>query len=106
MLYRGLHYTAHTTPATHTLTAGFRGQSYTYQPTKVVSLHEANYAFRGIPVRLVSVSAQSAKELVRDAMSVHQANIQRRLDQRLQSARQRGDEQLLHALETEQQLLA
>ncbi|GAB4215069.1 MAG: hypothetical protein OHK0012_14390 [Synechococcales cyanobacterium] len=106
MLYRGLHYTAQTTPATRTLNAGFRGHSYTYQPAKVVNLHEVNYAFRGIPVRLVSVSSQSVKELVRDAMSVHQANIQRRLDQRLQSARQRGDEQLLHALESEQQQMA
>jgi hypothetical protein len=52
------------------------------------------------------VASLSRKVLPQEVAQVHQANIRRRLQQRLDAARNQGNEQLVHQLEVEMQQFA
>ena len=107
--YRGVQFSRATQRSIQPMQAGFRGQRFTYQSEPLATYAEVDFQFRGLPTRGIGGSLAVKPGVLSEAKalaSVHKANIQRRLEQRLQAARQRGDERLVMMLEDERQQIA
>ncbi|MEN9204346.1 MAG: hypothetical protein Q6K99_09780 [Thermostichales cyanobacterium BF4_bins_65] len=104
--YRGVQFARQGELAGQPLQGSFRGQSFVYKTEPLAQ--PGDFQFRGLPTRVIEGSREAGERVAeaRAIASVHQANIRRRLDQRLESARQRGDERLVTMLEDERQQMA
>jgi hypothetical protein len=105
--YRGVNWHCHTLEempipqVSHTLT--YRGSSYGGRKAEKI-----------IPATIAQTCASKARRLLhipdtlpaKEIARVHQANLQRNLERRLQSAKQRGDLNLVRLLEAESRALA
>ncbi len=127
LTYRGVshHYDPDTVDIRLEQVAGqFRGQELNWRAVTSVALPDPslNLKFRGVPVRTSQVEAISVKQVqpqlrsqvlhplqqnfIDQVAELHRRNILLRLQQRLQAARDRGDENLIRMLEAEQQQMA
>ncbi|NJK64332.1 MAG: DUF4278 domain-containing protein [Synechococcaceae cyanobacterium SM2_3_1] len=106
------------------VTGRFRGQELNWRAVTSVALPEAilNLQFRGVPLRASQVEATSLQQVqpqlrtkslhplqqnfIDQVAELHRRNILLRLQQRLQAAKARGDDNLVQLLEAEQQQMA
>lgn len=106
------------------VTGRFRGQELTWRAVTSVSLPESilNLQFRGVPLRASQVDVTSLQPVqpqlntktlhplqqnfIDQVAELHRRNILLRLQQRLQAAKERGDDNLVQVLEAEQQQMA
>jgi len=105
LTYRGVRYTtaqvmaANSAPIARTAqTLTYRGVSYTRRPDGTMTAATSQRQAVAVP----HTTAAVIKELSR----VHDENIRRNLERRLQSAKQRGDQALVQLLEAESKQLA
>jgi hypothetical protein len=96
------------TQPVHTL--GYRGVTYAIMPDGSRMSVPGRLQTEEQPVRFAADTASIGSRLQRiqreEMENVHRQNIQRRLMQRIQAAKQRGDQQLLQQLEREMNLMA
>jgi hypothetical protein len=127
LTYRGVthHYDPDIVEINREAVAGqFRGQEIQWRAVSSVALPEAtmNLLFRGVPLHASPMQTEVVQSVhplfsssalhplqqtfIDQVAELHRRNILLRLQQRLQAARERGDDNLVQLLEAEQQQMA